>query len=265
MTAHRNVWRLGSAAATALLVASCTSATSKKTNQPNPIENPTGTITSPLPGSSGTPSPASTGTYPTSGPCTSLCARGDDGMQYRVTAARRFPGPSGLSIVAIGFSIINPTGTGHDFDATGGGFSAVLASGGVVQLENELSATGAGNPSCYSNPVMYPGSNDPNRVHVDPNTTFAFPKQICMRVDPSDKITEIEFADQDASAKRRRQPADAHLRNNTEVGALERTGTSRIGHLGSIAHSTYHDGPRTTVCTFRTGHRPGRIEQRITT
>jgi len=144
--------------------------------------------------------PTRVGTFPLASPCAGTCAAGDDGMEYRVTSTRRFTGPSGISVVAVGFTMINRTDTGHDFDATGGGFSAVLMSGGVVQLQNELSATAAGDPSCYTNPVVNGGGTDPNIVHVDPRTTFAFPKQICMNVDPSDRVTEIEFADQDASA-----------------------------------------------------------------
>jgi len=141
----------------------------------------------------------SVGTLPISGPCAATCAAGDDGMEYRVTSTRRFTGPSGISVVAVGFTMINASDAGHDFDATGGGFSAVLTSGGVVQLQNELSATAAGDPSCYTNPVVYGGGTDPNLVHVGPHTTFAFPKQVCMNVARTDRVTEIEFADQDAS------------------------------------------------------------------
>jgi len=143
--------------------------------------------------------PAGVGTSSVSGPCAITCAAGDDGMEYRVTSTRRFTGPSGISVVAVGFTMINASDAGHDFDATGGGFSAVLTSGGVVQLQNELSATAAGDPSCYTNPVVYGGGTDPNLVHVGPHATFAFPKQVCMNVARTDRVTEIEFADQDAS------------------------------------------------------------------
>ncbi|MDQ6658422.1 MAG: hypothetical protein M3Z00_09385 [Actinomycetota bacterium] len=102
-------------------------------------------------------------------------------------------------MVAVGFSIMNQSNAGHDFDASGGGFSAVLASGGTVQLGNVLSATGAGDPKCYTNPVIYHGGSDPNVVHVDPGSTLVFPKQICLSVAAGDKITAIEFADKDAS------------------------------------------------------------------
>lgn len=148
----------------------------------------------------GSTAPARTGRFPTFGPCAVTCATGDDGMEYRVTSTRRFTGPGGISVVAVGFTMNDRTRTGHDFDATGGGFSAVLSSGGVVQLQNELSATAAGDPSCYTNPVINGGGTDPNLVHVDPHATFVFPKQICMNVARSDRVTEIEFADQDASS-----------------------------------------------------------------
>ena len=143
--------------------------------------------------------PPGVGILPSSGSCAVTCAAGDDGMEYRVTSTRRFAGLSGISVVAVGFTMINATDAGHDFDATGGGFSAVLTSGGVVQLEDELSATAAGDPSCYTNPVVNGGGTDPDVVHVGPHTTFAFPKQICMNVAPTDRVTEVEFADQDAS------------------------------------------------------------------
>ncbi|MGI8761569.1 MAG: hypothetical protein ACR2LF_09835 [Jatrophihabitantaceae bacterium] len=99
----------------------------------------------------------------------------------------------------MGFSIMNQSNAGHDFDASGGGFSAVLSSGGTVQLPDVLSAAGAGDPQCYTNPLVYGGGSDPNIVHVDPGSTLVFPKQICMRMAAGDKITAIEFADQDAS------------------------------------------------------------------
>ena len=127
------------------------------------------------------------------------CAAGDDGMQYRVTVTRRFSGKNGQSVVAVGFSMTNQSGTGHDFDASGGGFTADLTSGGVVQLENVLSAAGAGDPLCYTNPLVYGGGSDPNIVHVNPGSSYAFPKQICMSVAPGDKVRAVEFADNDAS------------------------------------------------------------------
>ncbi len=120
-------------------------------------------------------------------------------MQYRIISTRRFIGLNSTQIVAVSFSMTNQSSVGHDFDATGGGFSAVLSSSGTVQIENELSAAGAGDPRCYTNPLVYGGGSDPNIVHVNPGSTFLFPKQICMRITPPDKVTEIEFADQDAS------------------------------------------------------------------
>jgi hypothetical protein len=189
MTSRHTRWLLAPCAA-ALLCVGC--------SRSSPAAGPTTAIaTTTSSGSSATPT--ATAAYPTSGPCPTTCVTGDDGMLYRVISTRRFIGLNGTPVVAVGFSMTNQSSTGHDFDATGGGFSAVLSSGGVVQIENELSAAGAGDPRCYTNPLVFGGGSDPNRVHVDPGSTFLFPKQMCLRVEPPDKITEIEFADQDAS------------------------------------------------------------------
>ena len=201
MTGYRRSRYLVSGLVLALFAAGCSSRPPlTKTHMIGPIENPTGTTSTSLGGgNAGVPVPAATGALPAAGPCAVTCATGDDAMQYRVTSARRFTGPGGVSVVAVGFSMTDPTDAGHDFDASGGGFSAVLASGGVVQLENLLDATTAGDPTCYTNPVINRGGTDPNLVHVDSHSTFVFPKQICVRVAASDRVTEIEFADQDAS------------------------------------------------------------------
>ena len=200
MTGHPRPRYLVGGLVLALFAAGCSSSPAlNKTRLPGPIENPTGTTSTSLGGNNARATvPAATGALPAAGPCTVTCATGDDGMQYRVTSARRFTGPGGVSVVAVGFSMTDSTDVGHDFDASGGGFSAVLASGGVVQLENQLNATTAGDPTCYTNPVINGGGTDPNLVHVDPHATFVFPKQICMSVAASDRVTEIEFADQDA-------------------------------------------------------------------
>lgn len=204
MIEQRRARHLAGALVLALLAAGCSSGApttaTTRSDAPGPIENPTRSISTPLGGSTNTAiASATTGQFPTSGPCTITCATGDDGMEYRITSTRRFTGPGRVSVVAVGFTMTDPTATGHDFDASGGGFSAVLSSGGVVQLENELNATTAGDTSCYTNPVINGGGTDPNLVHIDPHTTFSFPKQICLSVAPTDRVTEIEFADQDAS------------------------------------------------------------------
>ncbi|MEO8889724.1 MAG: hypothetical protein ABI429_10615 [Jatrophihabitantaceae bacterium] len=199
MTSHNIRWLLAACAA-ALLLAGCSKPTSGTGQQSHPA--PTGNSGPAIATTTSSVSPATptaTGIYPTSGPCPTTCVSGDDGMQYRIISTRRFIGLNSTPVVAVGFSMTNQSSVGHDFDATGGGFSAVLSSGGVVQIENELSAAGAGDPRCYTNPLVFGGGSDPNIVHVNPGSTFVFPKQICLRVTPPDKITEIEFADQDAS------------------------------------------------------------------
>jgi hypothetical protein len=119
-------------------------------------------------------------------------------MQYRVTVARRFSDPFHQPVVAIGFDITNTSAQSHDFNPLGGGFSAITSSGAVIQLQNYIGQA-SGDPRCYSIAAIDAGGTDPDRFHVNPGKTFTVPKQMCMSVPAGEKVTQVEFADQDAS------------------------------------------------------------------
>jgi hypothetical protein len=162
---------------------------------------PTTTEVGPSPTSDSGPPPTVTPVTRTPTPkvCTTDCAVGDDGMQYRVTDARRFTDRFSHAVVAVGFTIINRSSQGHDFAPLTGGFSAVTASGGTIQ-STDYEGQASGDPRCYDPSTIDVGGTDASIYHINQGQTFPMPKEMCMVVPAGQAVAQIQFADQDATS-----------------------------------------------------------------
>lgn len=180
------------AVATALLLGLSMAACSSGKSNTNSVGTTTSSV-SPTTGLGPTTTTTTIGTQKSIGTATS-----DDGMVYTVTDARRFPGAEVPEVVAIGFTIKNTSSQAHEFDFEEG-VNAVTSDGQVVQSTSDVGQA-SGDPRCYDSNNIDPGSGiAPATYLINPGETFNVPKEFCFEPGAGLKVTQVTFADQDAS------------------------------------------------------------------
>ena len=123
--------------------------------------------------------------------CSNNCVVSDDGMRYQVTRTYRFTDVIGDTVVAVAFTITNQSHQSHTFDEYAGGFTAITQGGGDVPI---TSYEQGGDPRCYASGVEPAAPED---YTVNPGQTVT-PKEQCFMVEAGQKVTEVQFLDDDA-------------------------------------------------------------------